>query len=758
MWWIDDRYLIGVHIEGICGLNLNFASGTSADDAQSRASDGNIFTFARYPKDTGMDRDLLDGFSAVPDLIDLPDAIDESVDLKSGRYDTSSIRVQVADTDRAAAGLVARAGISAVARFASSATASGSIELDTSGLAGTYIYAGGETIFLTAESGSGSYTYTTKRGQGLSTAQAHAAGALAFAKPQTLEDRVLRIYTHDRDADKWVEFQSYLVDSVDHMAGQGVIRIDASSVHQRIFGTRGATRRTTWSKSEGSTTIRAADNDGFRGHEFAIRRGAADDDRVYVTYDEPEELGENIVQVGELRSGDIHLDLTLGPPGADQSTGIFYGVDEIKEVLAFPFQLPGYPESDTSSHVVDAILTLLLSDGTGDNHADYDYLSASWALGMPASLVDVASFLEVKARTPEATIDRLILAAGDDFDIERAILDMMRAHDMFFGSTRTNKLALRLDQPATIEDVESALAAGQQSMLVPDELNYKGSRGGTRQITAVVGERPWTDGAKAYAPVPGLGISVRGIDQGEDRNLVFAHWNASRVEAVEAMLEQRANRLAFGRPVLSSKFVDEHGVTFDGIVGGAVPGVGELMIMRRGPVRGARARDGSRIDPSGKVSHVGKIVSRRIDFKQKIVSVEVELGQMRSETLARKVAPAMRVQSIGVSDELVGYGDFPDADGNTGFRVGDLVMYETATGRAHRFSGVHTITDVDDGAYHILTDSEDREAEMVVRLVAFADWTVDDGDILEVDGRPWAFISNASGVFSDGTDGDIYGR
>jgi hypothetical protein len=107
-------------------------------------------------------------------------------------------------------------------------------------------------------------------------------------------------------------------------------------------------------------------------------------------------------------------------------------------------------------HPLHLLLLVLLSTGTGDNHASWDTLGAEWGLGVPSQLVDVAAFEAEIARTPELKLDRLQLGWDGREWVMRDLLDKaLRPLGYYLSRDGSGRITISRVQPlSTINAVE----------------------------------------------------------------------------------------------------------------------------------------------------------------------------------------------------------------------------------------------------------------------------------------------------------------
>lgn len=367
------------------------------------------------------------------------------------------------------------------AAVTSSATSVTIVDASGSGvtsLANSVVFLGDEAIKLGTHAGSGTYTGCT-RGFWATSAEAHVANTGVFTKNPHLHGRRVRLIEHDEETNTDTVRWRGIVNNIKQIgpklsimlesllgANQRVqlntnapnyaSQVEVTSAHNKYTGGNRAALRGTITPF----TPRIAQNPTTNPPTFL----QVDDSivKATVTTNRYVELVEDIhptwlfdreLEAPEetYRPERVHEVFVIDRGrGTITSAGRGYSsIDDLDPLPSQPF------------HPLAVVLAFLTSTGTGDN-GDFDTLGEHWGCGWPvagdAQMIDITSFTDEIAATPQLALDKLVLGYdGEPFYALGVIRDkILRLFGYFLTEDETGLIGVARLRMPTIDDFENA--------------------------------------------------------------------------------------------------------------------------------------------------------------------------------------------------------------------------------------------------------------------------------------------------------------
>lgn len=719
--------MTGYAIEGM-GLDASYSGGVA-------------FHASHHPQPASSDYEWVNA------LTEEPQDAGRSLDPIANELRTGGYTLRISASDRIAA-LLGAGPLIALYRLGTARSAADTtlVISGASGLDGQVVWLGDEAVKLGSSVGT-TYSGCT-RGYWGTKAQSHEANARVWDRSPKLRERVVRRVRYDRDAGTeeiiWRGFVSSVVTSADGTAYL-VELVDVLQSPRRASVNRNAQdlaqARPVARLSRGGTIdmYTRVEDQGVR-----VTRGAS------VVY----------LQVGPLALkgfvGGGLLQLT-------NSTDWLLATS-LTEDLPHTIEGPWWPlflidrlsgEASTSGlsepyHPITIALALLMSSGTGD-HGTYDILDASWGLGLTDEVVDVAGWEALRASTPDARVDHLVLGwDGQQVQVWDVITrQLLSLFGIFVTQTATGQLGvaqLRLPTLAMMAAAPTISRLPRGPLQLDRRLDQR-----VDELTARIGALPWREGRA---------VTVRN-GEGQRRRLeprsMELDYSVMRPETLDmgsgiegllaAALVHMLVLMLDAAPRLHIHVADE------GVIGSGPLALGDsVQVIDLGLAHDwLVGEDGVRIAPSADDVRLTAMVVGLQELESGAVDVQLSLLGWRLEVPVRERAPSGLVSSwdLGTLTHTIDSAAFSFSGGDgLAFDVGDEVTLWDRQG-ALRTTNVRTLTGRT--ASTLTIDSAWSVTPVDGDVVRLADSTLFTNTTRypALTDRPYAFLGDSAGEFED---------
>lgn len=665
-----------IHVEGLSeggGNVLDFSSGT-------------LFHFGDPVPDA------ITRHKWIEALVEIPVNIDDRVDLLASTYDVSDLAFSLAMTDEVRRLFFAEADpVGTIAQVDSSIQIV--VETGATFEVADTIYVGNETMWISSVSVLSPTLVQLQlaRGYAGTLSGTLAVGGLVYVDPPFHRPRTVTMYQINRDTLEVEIPWRGILQSITTTRGQTECRIKAFSVQAAIKERQGMQNTPKFSITRGDLEWTPGGN--LRGRV----RGASNNGFADADFINPGNSGK-ILAVGDgaasftLTGGDLvsNTGITLA---SSEDSGAVEEDEDIYEIFAV---WSGVGSSVGGCYgdpydFVAVLLCLLLSTGNGSNNPtigpttyDFDILAGRAGLGIPWTLLNIQSFIDILDQRSHR-VTNLALAVEGPWSFQDVIINGLRQQGLYLARDEEGLIALYELRTWTVDDMARIMDAGYHAILSPgqDDMDRRIERR-VPVVSARVGRTPWDD-KPDFIRLPILTGDRRDVTTLGQTGEVFemSHYRKSQAPISrdrERVLDFLRVQAAFRRdmpPVIKCELPETHAIELGGTTG-RVPGVGEWVRLRRAPFDETRlvGPDGSLIDPNTtSILFIGRLVRRTLDLGTGDVTGEVELFNWRSGDVSpRLVAPSARIISVGFSatvDFTVDGEEFRSKFADNGLSVGD---------------------------------------------------------------------------------------
>lgn len=459
-----------------------------------------------------------------------------------------------------------------------------------------------------------------------------------------------------------------------------------------------------------------------------------------------------------------------------------------------------YSGFDISRNPVFIALVFLLSTGNNTNYSTFSYnpdvLSRSWAAGIDADLLDIASWHELLSAVQHVRVDCLNIGFDGQDNLKDIIIKLLRMADAFMFVDGTGKISVSKYESFSYQELEDDLAlnAAQQSLVYLEAPNCKMSReGNNKNIVARLGGLPG---------IEAITVSIKTLTgdrrdsnlNSEEITLDYSSFDRSKAERgtrvfsdVENKIRNYKNELFEPSPYLECtvpiKYEGSTGLPGIAAEAGLVPDLASWVIVRG--TNEVTGPDGTTIvinEQENWVIFLGRIVGYTINLANMTYDLKIYLQNWKTGIIPKLVAPSVRIESydngtktITCDSGLSDRGIYDGFYGNSGFKDGDQVRIVDEYGRdsflLFQSTWYTTIDgDVDDtttpGKYLItvlngLYSNIPSDMNYYLRIADYSEYDNPTAtaylDYLPEDQRRlWSFLSNDGSKLNGIDDGDVW--
>jgi len=778
-----NRYSIGIRVEGIPHL-------------EAKKTAGAVFWFGlakpgSVAADYGLERAL----------VEIPASLDAEADLQTGDIDLQGTTFALSATDSVCRRLMTQAGSVGEPRATlgadlDSGVGTAIVESNDTIEAGDYIYAGDETFYVDAiDSLVGStYTLSVTRGIAGSVDAFHASGTRVSFRTPYLKWRTCELIRFDLDTGTMEVIGDGLFDGIKTDEDQGELILSVSDTLTTLWGAEGGiTTRLdpgtlVWSSSG------ALNGEVPLDEEFPVDWPNAQTTVVNVMIGDVayklERKTGRLVASAEFECWNTKVDLD---PKDDGTPATEVVAEDVRPYLAWSRNpddgvgndlegLYGAPEEAAgvaaSAHPAAVSLALMLSTGDGTNNLidpdtqterKFDVLGSSWAMGVPAKLIDAESWLQVIDEVP-ATIERIALNHDGSYDFKSIILPkLLIAHDLWPFPTHEGRVGLRHLTTWSVDDLAGVLDSAATVTLSPTKivLDRRLERYSS-VIKAKIGGIAPSDEADT-PKVLGLEKTRRDAMLGQtpyERDFSLHDKEAWRAgeSGLEVVLQDLLEKSRDNPPLATCS------IPMDSAVGEQkLPPVLSWVRLRGGPEGGLIGPDGERVAPADtNITFIGILVGRTWDLGTGDAECRVLLTNWwLGDRVPRLIAPSAKILSAATSSPTIELSlSTPDKYGGHGFSGGDQVKVIHKNGRRWYGdpTGLYVVSTSANGVTLNQALGEDVSSpdELWLELAKVdeysnASWDGADYGDPSIDNRRYAYFADAQGTLgAAGEDADIY--
>jgi len=771
---------LGIRIQGIPHLD-------------SYMSEGALFHYGYDPSS------LATGYGCERALNEIPAALDESVDLETGRLDVSAFSFALSATESVCKRVLGNAGLQGEpdAEISAEVTtdAQTSIEIKSSEVIGSgdYLYIRNETIYVSSSTVSaGVYTCTVNRGVAGSSAGTYGIGEGVYTQPPYMKRRGVELLSFDLKAGTGptVTWEGY-VDGLSTNKQQTEIIISAGQEMVALIG------------SEGGETVAFSDNPvnlySNNTLEGQINFGSTDPNWVRADTNRCNIRIGDVAAVASKEYGFLRVnsratfntttDVDDGEGGVVESEAVdkeqvslFCGWSRIARDGSVANDFEGvYGVSDSEAKPASIALALMLSTGDGDNNLvdpsdsstkTFDVLGRAWGLGIPAERLDAASWLRAIDQIP-GSIDRIMLGWDGSYTFEDVILDLLVPSGFYPVPVEGGKTGLVHRSTYQIDDAASLAANSSYVTLNPTKipLDYR-LESYSSTLKATIGGHDAGEEPDKLRVVNTTGFQSDQV-AGQSPHEV-THKYRDKMDArgdsgpLYVELSNDLERRKDNPPILTCEVPLES-------VGGSekLPSLLNWVKLKGGPRAGLLMPDGTLAKPDEEeITFVGLLLGRTVDNKTNDVECRVLLSNWNLGGVPRLVAPSAKINSYSAGTYVIEISQtLPDKDGLSGFLAGDDLKIVTSDGRQwYGDDGNLSVLNVNDsgGTWTLDLSSSMGEAitfsdDLYVILEDVDDYAnsgwagSSEYDDPNVSTRPYAYLADADGKLgSSNQDADIY--
>lgn len=714
---------IGVHIEGVPG------------PAGSLKRGGAMFYYGHDPATLGLAG--IGTYSLEPVLDAIPSDIASYVDPYKASYDLSSLVVSLAATPSVAKRLWAT-GKDPVGRVSQDHGGGQGLEInvpraDLVQFIGTYLFVGDETVYVddvVVLTPTSSYFVLVRGVAGtVEPTYGHAPGTNIHDRLPYLENRVVTLWLFVRGTTAPQAIWRGLLVELATDRQQTVFELTANEMMSVLTTAKGAASPTSF-KGDGRRL-------SWKGAELTGQIPIDDPASVdWVRSGLPHaylRIGDSVVKA--MRTGENFSNLwgpIMGSSRGEQ--GLVPADADIREVLVVDRlgKLSGNVAINSFEglygglHPAAVALAFYLSDGTGrqpPGGRTFNILGSKWGLGLPSSLFDMESWVDMIDSTSQLTIDQMMLGYDGSFDFARVIKDQLLVPaGLYPAVNHEGKIGLFKLETFNVDMIVDVLARRSWSWLTPTRIDMDAQVSkSVRSLSASFGELPHVEADTIVSRTLHGNRTDYGTSSGGyefDYSLYYRE-NADGGLRLNVFIAESARRQRT-TPVLHCSMPLEHDIVdTDGLSGGGVPGIGSLVIVKGGPETGMLGPDGERIQPGDSdILFMGILIGRSIRLQDRTVDCEILMTNYeRGGRAARVIAPAGRIESYTGSfpPRVVLTTDYRSMYDTTGFMVGDQVRVWTKRGRPYLWAAKDLeITAIDEStrtlqfSHALLKDGEDH--------------------------------------------------
>jgi hypothetical protein len=663
-------------------------------------------------------------------LVEIPaDFSSTSVDPFEGTWSTSSTTFKVSASDTLAGLLLREDRFPLNALNGALTTSATSVTLDSTA-SGTVLFAGDETMLITA----GSNPYTVTRGALGSTVQAHDDNAYVGEHPAYWVPREISVVYYDLTTDEeWVEWRGYIDDVL--MEGP-VISLPCTEFYQR------------WSQA--SANIGAVDLNAQGGwrRKYGTRvvGGYAGASTIRTsTGNVALQMGDTICIGQWVSSGRFVGDFNAGSPiyGGEldlNEAGQDVFPHAVYEVLLWDRDLDIAPITGTDRfHPLRIVMELL----TGEN------LDAQWSvsLGIDTTLIQA----EIDAN-PGLQIDHLALGINGEsynpFEVAERIARLYGySPSITVNGDYTFKRLKVLDISAYQDAQDNTISVYRDLPLSRTSSKASGASSIKVEVGGVV---PWRtpDGVRVDA----VGGSRRALLLTDREKVSYDASTIKRDRTVEiaTQLADSVVMIHYGMPRLTVRVVDHRvtGADYDLLGTVQLSDLGTLVTAWWTDAQGNRVAN-----VSGRIDAVGVVIERRLNGANRTYDLTLLLIAFGRGQYARERAPSAEVKSVATDEVTVD--NAIHAGEASYFTIGDEVQFWNRDG-SQADATVYTVTGIAGDVLQIVGHA--ASAGEIVRLAVSTSYA--NSTRYSVTDRPYTYFADANDEIArsgDTDDADIYG-